>query len=166
MRRPPFAFESVIRATVAIRSPRRERQSEIRFLHRSHDESGFHSAEFLRLPEFHTLGFFYDYERNNLRILKRILLLSPLCRRKIMVSCLEWNSRTFAFLPPFRAMEEGGRRVTVASRTRSTTFDRECLLRAASIMERKRGRGRESRATSKGTSLPREHSFFARRLTK
>lgn len=81
---------------------------------------------------------------NNLRILKRILLLSPLCRRKIMVSCLEWNSRTFAFLPPFRAMEEGGRRVTVASRTRSTTFDRECLLRAASIMERKRERGREN----------------------
>ena len=29
-----------------------------------------------------------------------------------MVSCLEWNSRTFAFLPPFRVMEEGGRRVT------------------------------------------------------
>lgn len=48
---------------MAIRSPRRERQSEIRFLHRSHDESGFHSAEFLRLPEFHTLGFFYDYEQ-------------------------------------------------------------------------------------------------------
>ena len=43
---------------MAIRSPRRERQSEIRFLHRSHDESGFHSAEFLRLPEFRTLDVF------------------------------------------------------------------------------------------------------------
>lgn len=117
-----------------------------------------------------SLGFFYDYERNNLRILKRILLLSPLCRRKIMVSCLEWNSRTFAFLPPFRAMEEGGRRVTVASRTRSTTFDRECLLRAASIMERKsslRGRERERESRNiKGDISPSRALFFCATLDK